>query len=559
MKTYRLTVVVLLILILLAGSAQPVLSQQSSGGWQTLAPGIEYQKFSIRTSSGPNQVFVSRMDRRLPYVTVESSLATGRLTGRETTSGQARRYDGTVSQWGDRPGGRSRVLVAVNGYYFDTQTGVPRRGQVQSGWFVKRFDECHSGSGFAWTRDGRAFIGGGVQQPAANQLFIHYPSGKDQKIHLLNTVPGSQQLSLFTPQYSSHTPPYGGSYKPGLEIVVEMTEPAGLVPYNQKNPRASSYTGYIREIITNPGSTPIQYDQVVLAAHEDFMAGKLMSWGLQVGDQVGIAQAITHCGFSDIQEDWSGTYTSIGGDFHFLRDVRIQSMSNPAANVLDSRTAVAYNQNYIFFMVVDGQNPGVSVGMTTTQLGEFALQYLGATDAVSLDSGGSSTMVVNGQVVNNTYCNEYGSLEKGCKQSQLVASLLKEDVEANLSQLPPELSETYQLEWEASAGAYERYVANGLMMVYVEPAVTSGLFRPWDDATTRSSSELYLGPGDNFAPFNNVPAGANVTIMPTENGVNGVAARGGIWWKVNYGGIAGWIRQSSLNGGILNFLPFIRR
>ena len=35
----------------------------------------------------------------------------------------------------------------------------------------------------------------------------------------------------------------------------------------------------------------------------------------------------------------------------------------------------------------------------------YVMQALGMQWAVNLDGGGSSTMVINGQVVNNTYCN----------------------------------------------------------------------------------------------------------------------------------------------------------
>ena len=71
----------------------------------------------------------------------------------------------------------------------------------------------------------------------------------------------------------------------------------------------------------------------------------------------------------------------------------------------NSRTAIAYNGSYVFFIVIDGWNAGVSEGISILELGGFALHTLQASDAVTLDSGGSSTMVINGQVVNNTYCN----------------------------------------------------------------------------------------------------------------------------------------------------------
>ncbi len=64
------------------------------------------------------------------------------------------------------------------------------------------------------------------------------------------------------------------------------------------------------------------------------------------------------------------------------------------------RTAVAKMKDGKFLMVtVDGRQPGVSVGMTLPELAEYLLS-LGAVDAMNLDGGGSTTMVLDGKVVN---------------------------------------------------------------------------------------------------------------------------------------------------------------
>jgi exopolysaccharide biosynthesis protein len=64
------------------------------------------------------------------------------------------------------------------------------------------------------------------------------------------------------------------------------------------------------------------------------------------------------------------------------------------------RTAVAKLKDGKFLMVtVDGRQPGVSVGMNLQELAEYILS-LGATDAMNLDGGGSTTMYLDGKVVN---------------------------------------------------------------------------------------------------------------------------------------------------------------
>ncbi len=64
------------------------------------------------------------------------------------------------------------------------------------------------------------------------------------------------------------------------------------------------------------------------------------------------------------------------------------------------RTAVAKLKDGKFLMVtVDGRQPNVSVGMSLNELAEMLLE-LGAVDAMNLDGGGSTTMVVKDKVVN---------------------------------------------------------------------------------------------------------------------------------------------------------------
>lgn len=64
------------------------------------------------------------------------------------------------------------------------------------------------------------------------------------------------------------------------------------------------------------------------------------------------------------------------------------------------RTAVAKLKDGKFLMIaVDGRQPGVSVGMNLQELAEYLLS-LGAVDAMNLDGGGSTTMFLDGKVVN---------------------------------------------------------------------------------------------------------------------------------------------------------------
>jgi hypothetical protein len=65
---------------------------------------------------------------------------------------------------------------------------------------------------------------------------------------------------------------------------------------------------------------------------------------------------------------------------------------------IDPRTAIGINHNgrFTYLVVVDGRQPFYSEGATFLELAEL-LQDLGAFYAMSLDGGGSSTMVIEGE------------------------------------------------------------------------------------------------------------------------------------------------------------------
>jgi hypothetical protein len=64
------------------------------------------------------------------------------------------------------------------------------------------------------------------------------------------------------------------------------------------------------------------------------------------------------------------------------------------------RTAVGFDndQDLLWVVVVDGRQPGYSVGMTLPEL-TLLFEALGVEEALNLDGGGSSVMVWNGAAV----------------------------------------------------------------------------------------------------------------------------------------------------------------
>ncbi|MCE5340250.1 MAG: phosphodiester glycosidase family protein [Planctomycetaceae bacterium] len=87
-------------------------------------------------------------------------------------------------------------------------------------------------------------------------------------------------------------------------------------------------------------------------------------------------------------------YNAVGGMPTILRNSQIFQSSDSIATALHPRTAIGItNEGKLVLFVVDGRQSGLSLGMTTMEVGEVLLGF-GVVDAVNLDGGGSSTMVL---------------------------------------------------------------------------------------------------------------------------------------------------------------------
>lgn len=547
MKKYRsilsIVCVALALFPTLAWSAPPgeLSTTVITNGWEMVATGIDYQEFFL--PGDPNHVFVTRMDRNNPQVTLESSIGLGRLSGGvETVSNMFRRYDQALSYWGETTiphdngawGGRNQAVVAINGYFYDPATGIPWRGQVHSGWYAKRFDDLQNGSGFAWTLERDAFIGECIKHVDDKQVVKFFHTGKTINIDGINVARGAEQLILYTPQYDANTL----TDSTGVEVVVEMDRPTLILPL------PNSVTGTIRQIRKYAGATPLPFDTVVLSGKGQ-PATRLIN-NARVGDQVGISQEIKSYNYKcqDILPlDWTKTFASIGGSFYFLKDGQIQTFDDTGANIRNPRTAIAYNDQYIFFIVVDGRDALNSRGMTMTELGTFARDVLAARYGINQDGGGSSTMVVNGQVMNNPNA-DLGPIY------DIFLPVIRQAI--NLGQQytvvagsDPETASLYRQEATAKT---ERAVANGMLMVAIQPEQYSTKFTVGETVLTTGSDAipLRLGPGTNYAILTHVAPGTAGQVVQHANQLNGVLAKGAYWWLVKIGSTTGWIAEDML-------------
>jgi exopolysaccharide biosynthesis protein len=124
--------------------------------------------------------------------------------------------------------------------------------------------------------------------------------------------------------------------------------------------------------------------------------GEVYSTGIQTGTGVKPTLYINRRNALTFNNPPNNVYSAISGD----RMIVLKGIVAPELDgqELDPRTAIGTSKNgrYLYLVVVDGRQPFYSNGATFTELAELLIDQ-GAYFAMSLDGGGSSTMVIEGE------------------------------------------------------------------------------------------------------------------------------------------------------------------
>jgi hypothetical protein len=195
-------------------------------------------------------------------------------------------------------------------------------------------------------------------------------------------APAGDEVALFTPEGATLERPPDDATSARLRAA----GPAGV--------RADGWaeTAYTVEAVSPLGG-PVPTGTVVLStpptgAHAPDLAA------LEPGDQVTVAWSFAA---------WPGILETSGGNPTLVRNGRVLSGNVDGTTPFhrrNPRTAVgATADGRLLIVTVDGRQPGHSVGMSLRELAELFVR-LGARSAINLDGGGSTTMVIDGIVVN---------------------------------------------------------------------------------------------------------------------------------------------------------------
>jgi len=168
----------------------------------------------------------------------------------------------------------------------------------------------------------------------------------------------------------------------GVEFVLEPSTNTARLPLRI----GQVYRMRVREI-RSQSDTQTTTDTVVLSLGPN-LSGRIPK--ANAGSTLEIA--------TETIPDLTGVKTAIGGGPTLVRNGKAIQWSG--FQLRHPRSALGWNNEYIFLVEVDGRQSNLSVGMTLPELADYMVK-LGCESAMNLDGGGSATLWVSGNVINS--------------------------------------------------------------------------------------------------------------------------------------------------------------
>ena len=343
--------------ILAACYAAPAAAQT---GRTLLMPGVTYERQVQFTSHGPVAIHVLVAPKPGGLWSLKPVLSNGAILGRERVTAMQRNVS------------RDATVAGVNGDLFAWADGRPSGVLMQSGVLATAPSPDRSSIGIA---------ADGTLRVERIRMFGTWRGAGQRRPLLLNQPPGPNGVSLFTATWGPTTPAVQGA-----------TE-AVLAPFPLTTPNVD-LSGPVVELKQSAGGTAIPPGGAVLVGRGT--GAQRLAAEAPVGTPV-VARL-------RLNPDWTGVVEAIGGGPVLVRAgkpvFRHFELFSTAQVARNPRTAVGQlADGRILLVVVDGRQPGYSVGMTNFELAQ-TLVRLGAVSGSGLDAGGSSTMAFDGRLLN---------------------------------------------------------------------------------------------------------------------------------------------------------------
>jgi hypothetical protein len=362
----------LVALTLLAGQG---LEAQQASSWlsapQRVADGVEYftsTDQSLADPVGPTAVFLLKLDPS--RVQLSSVHAKDEIMGLETVDGIANRHG---------------AIAAINGGFFNTKNGEPVALLKEAGELVSDSPAVKGAVIIRSPPRGKTELE--FDQAAVRVSMTIKPagSGRDQTVAIdgVDTTRARGKLMLYTPSYhaDSDTAPNGTEWA------------------------VSGKPLRVTAVRHDMGHTPIPRDGVVLSFGgldlPETLTLLVPGARVEFKTEWKSANGLSPKRFDDADAIVNGAGLLRRKGLRVTNWEQVESLSpTNFINMRHPRTLVGVDRKgAIWFAVIDGRQPGYAVGMQFADLNRLC-DRLDLTDALNLDGGGSSTMVVNGRIVN---------------------------------------------------------------------------------------------------------------------------------------------------------------
>lgn len=359
-------------------SALPVAAQRfDSSTVRTVVSGVVHRRLTV--NSGPWHINVLEVDLRQPGLSIRGVRAHDSFHGRETVSSMVERYRG--------PG---RAIAGVNADFFnirasgESENNVVIEGELWKGVRITdspydTFDTIHSQLGIDWQN--HVFI-----ERFAFEGDMTGPGGQRVNLDALNFWPHANALVLYTKTFGDSTP--GDST--GRHPLVVSLRSAG----ERGDTLLFRVAGKVRQ-----GWSLSLTAGAALAA-----GGKRRSELRALATRRSLLKLVPH-----LSPDRGRLRTVVGGWPRIIvhgqnvaaRADSLEGTFPRFSSVRHPRTAGGFSadSSKLFLITVDGRRESDS-GMSLIELARLML-YLGVYEGMNFDGGGSTTMVVDGQVVNS--------------------------------------------------------------------------------------------------------------------------------------------------------------
>jgi hypothetical protein len=329
-----------------------------------IIPGVKHYEYS--RSEYPWVINVLEVDMTRKNLVFEAVKSNDMLFGgREKTTSMVNR----------RIEEKYNVIGAINADFFDMDNGNINNIQITNGKFIRGINTRKSLVVFTYNNDpyiDKFRFTGKVIQKKSKSLdinAINFRRGKDSLV-LYNSFWGKSTLTKGT----------------GKEITIRPVEEWKV-----------NDTFKVVVISSSDSNTVLSNDIAVLSG--DGSSGELLN--SQAGDTLSLYLG-TNPRIEKIKEALGGLPQIIKNGIDISETQTIKEGSSAKfITTRHPRTAIGYNKDKtkLYLLVVDGRQ-AKSVGMQLTELAQFMIS-IGCWDALNLDGGGSTTMLVRDKIVNS--------------------------------------------------------------------------------------------------------------------------------------------------------------